>query len=307
MTWLTSALERRAQWPAGVPVRARVRTSVVWGRLLRRAASLSALAILAIYAAISVGAIVANWYFADAEGYWAVGMRLREGQALYPALASQDGPEVFRYAPWFAWAWWGLSHLPHGAVMAGWLALLATAAAYTIWLLPRSLAGALLAALFAPMLLRAISQGNVQPLLIAALAFGLTRRSGPLWIGIAASLKIVPLLLASVYVANRESRRAAVAAAVTAVLWLPALAYGVEQYPTAMGGSAFPFGLWTFVIAGGGLLAVFVAPRRYRLLAACVATAFASPRWIPYNPAYVMPAAMSPHERACRPAEGPPG
>jgi hypothetical protein len=306
VTRITTALERRALWPVGIPLPARLRSGVVWGRLLRRAATISALAILTAYAAISVAAVLANWHFYDAEGYWQAGMRLRDGQLLYPALASQDAPEVFRYAPWFAWTWWGLSYLTHDAVMAGWLLILASAAVYTLWLLPRSLGGALVTLVLAPMLFRAVSQGNVQPLLIALLAFGLTRRSGPIWIGVAASLKFVPLLLASVYAANREYRRAAIAVAVTVVLWLPALAYGLEHYPTTVGGESFPFGWSTYVIVGIALLVVFVGPARYRLLAACVAAAFASPRWIPYNPTYIAPAAMRARKRLRAP-DGPPG
>jgi hypothetical protein len=145
-----------------------------------------------------------------------------------------------------------------------------------------------LALVFAPMLLRVVSQGNVQPVMVAALAWGISRRSGPLWIAAAASLKLVPILFASVYLARGEYRRAGVAVAVTVLLWLPALLYGLASYPVAVGGEAFPFGWLTFAIAAAALATVFVVPSRYRALVAAVAVTFASPRWIPYNPTYLL-------------------
>ena len=247
-----------------------------------------AMAILATYAAISVWAILNHWYFYDASGYWEAGMRLREGLPLYPTGIDQDAPEVYRYAPWFAWVWFVLTFLPRDLVMFGWAALLVLACVYLLYLLPRNATGAMLALLFAPMLFRVVSQGNAHPLMVAGLAFGLARSSGPIWIGLAASLKLVPILFAAVYVANRQYWRALIAVTATVILWLPALAYGIDSYPSAVGGESLPFGWFTFAIAAAALAAVFVVPARFRVLAASVAVTFASPRWIPYNPTYVM-------------------
>jgi hypothetical protein len=257
-------------------------------RLARMAVVGIALAILATYAAISVWAILNHWYFYDARGYWDAGVRLHEGLPLYPAVIDQDDPAVYRYAPWFAWLWWLLALLPEGPVLVGWGVLMAAACIYLLWLMPRSWTGIALALLFGPMLLRVLSQGNVHPLMIAALAFGLPRRSGPMWIGLSASLKLVPILFALVYVANREYRRAGVAILLAVVLWLPAVAYGLDAYPLQVGGESFPFGPITFVVAGLAVIAVFAAPARFRVLAAAVAATFASPRWIPYNPTYLI-------------------
>ena len=259
-----------------------------WPRLLTRGAALLAIAVLAVHAVIAVAAIAQNWYFFDARGYWDTGLSLRNGGELYPPVVDQDDPFVYRYAPWFAWLWVGLTFVPQEIVFVGWGLVLAGASAWLLWQLPRDGTGLVLGLIFGPMLLRVVSQGNVQPLMVAALAWGLLRASGPLWVGAAASLKLVPILFAALYLVRREYARAAVSLALTIALWLPALAYGLSDYPTSVGGEAFPFGWLTFAIAAVGLAAVFMAPSRYRTLAAGLAVTFASPRWIPYNPSYLL-------------------
>jgi hypothetical protein len=86
--------------------------------------------------------------------------------------------------------------------------------------------------------------GNIQPLVVAMLAFGVSRRSGPLWIGIAASLKAVPALWGLVYVARREWGRLLLAAVVTLVLLAPVLLYELDGYMVEPGRS---FSLYYYV------------------------------------------------------------
>ena len=271
--------------PASRPLRG---ANFAW--VIRTTAIVLILGVLVAYAVLAAAAVAANWYFYDAQGYWETGLRLRSGGELYPPVADQDHPSVYRYAPWFAWVWVALTFLPKEFVLVGWGVALAIASAWLLLLLPRTLTGLALALIFAPMLLRVVSQGNVQPLLVAVIAWGLMRRSGPAWVALAASLKLVPILFATIYVAQREYLRAGIAVAVTVLLWLPALAYGVESYPTAVGGDAFPFGGATFVIAAVAIIAVFIVPARHRTFAAGAAVLFASPRWIPYNPTYLFAA-----------------
>ena len=269
--------------PASRPLRG---ANFAW--VIRTTAIVLILGVLVAYAVLAVATIAANWYFYDAEGYWEAGMRLRSGGELYPPLADQDHPSVYRYAPWFAWIWAGLTFLPRESVLIAWGVLMAAASLWLLWQLPRSVTGAVLALIFAPMLLRVVSQGNIQPLMVAGLAWGVMRRSGPVWVATAASIKMVPILFAALYLARREYERAALSAAITALLWLPVVAYGIEHYPTGMGGEAFPFGPATFAIAAAAVVAVFLAPGRYRIVAATIAVTFASPRWIPYNPTYLL-------------------
>lgn len=268
--------------PASRPLR-----DANWSWVFRRTAVVLVLGVLIAYAVLGSWAVASNWYFYDAQGYWEAGLRLRSGGELYPPLADQDHPSVYRYAPWFAWAWAALTFLPRDAVLFAWGAVLATAAVWLLLQIPRSAAGLVLALIFAPMLLRVLSQGNVHVLMVAMLVWGISRRSGPFWIAVGASLKVVPILFAALYIARREYARAGLAVLMTLLLWSPALLVGLEDYPAAVGGEAFPFGWFTFVIAGCALAALVVVPVRYRALAASLAVTFASPRWIPYNPSYL--------------------
>jgi hypothetical protein len=89
---------------------------------------------------------------------------------------------------------------------------------------------------------------------------------------------------------------------------MPAVFLGLANYPTIMGGTAFPFGTLTFVLAAAVLLAIFLVPDRYRELVAGLAATFASPRWIPYNPSYLQVGVSHAQQKdeAQEPAAAPP-
>ena len=199
---------------------------------------------LAICIGFGLAFVIANirsWELEDAEAYWNAALRLRDGGELYPALANVNAPEVYRYAPWFAWLWVPLTYLPKEIVQVGWSVLLLAAGA--VALLPilrvRSVAALCLVALLGGLLVRTASTGNVQSLLIAGLVYGAPRRSGPLWIGIAASLKFAPILFALTYVGRREWGRALIAALVATALLAPALLYDLGGYPADPGGNRY--------------------------------------------------------------------
>lgn len=251
-----------------------------------RAAWLLAFIVLAVYAIIAVPAIANNWFFYDARGYWDTAMQVRDGGPLY--LPETDTRFEYRYAPWFAWIWVALTYLPQPFVFGLWVLALGGASVWLLLQIPRSPAGILLGLIFAPILLGVTSQGNVHPVMVAALVWGYQRRSGPIWVALTASLKLVPILFAALYLVRREYRRAAWTVVLTALLWVPALFLGLENYPTEMGGGAFPFGWLTFVAAAAVLAVIFLVPDRYRALVAGLAVTFASPRWIPYNPSYLL-------------------
>jgi hypothetical protein len=194
-----------------------------------------AFAILIAYAVAALIAVPTHWHFEDAGAYWNAAERLREGGPLYFSSPDLGLPELYRYAPWFAFVWVPLTYLPTGLVMALWGVLLVAAAAWLIWPDWRSPASVALSLLVLPDLLRVTSTGNVQGLMLAALALGLRSRWGPLVIGLAASLKLFPLVFAGVYLWRREWRRLALAVGVTALLWLPALAFDLSLYPGRAG------------------------------------------------------------------------
>lgn len=236
---------------------------------------------------IRVALIADNWGFEDVDAYWDAALRLRAGEPLYPTGVDPDHYRVFRYSPWFAWAWVPLTFLPRVPVELAWGGILALAAG---WLLVavlrlRGPAAIALALLMTPWLLSLVQVGNIQPLVVAALAYGVSRSSGPAWVGVTASLKAVPALWALVYVARRQWARVALAAAVTVALLLPLVLVDTDGYTTDPGAS---FSLyyyvsplaWAVAAAASVLVAAGLALRRSRWtwLAVAVAAMAVAPR-----------------------------
>ncbi|HLB38616.1 MAG TPA: glycosyltransferase 87 family protein [Gemmatimonadales bacterium] len=232
----------------------------------------------------------ANWTLSDAAAYWNAALRLREGEALYPLLTNVDASEVYRYAPWFAWATVPFIFLPVQLAGALWSLVLLAASAVALVPLVRARAW-LLVALFAPILIGISAVGNVQPLLVAALVWGVDRRGGPLTIGLAASLKIFPILFAAVYVGRREWGRAALSLAVAALLWAPALLYDLRGYATDAGQAASLYVvplLWALVVAAGVVVTLRLARTRFAWLAAAITVVISLPRLFVYDVTYLV-------------------
>ncbi len=235
---------------------------------------------------------VTNWTLVDMDAYWNAALRLRAGDPLYPPLTDATGADVYRYAPWFAYAWVPLTHAPKPLVSVVWSALLILASLGVVWRIARtgtppaiSLAG-----LTGGLLLLIDSTGNVHALLIAALVFGAARSSGPLWIAVAASLKVVPILYMLVFLGRREWRRAAITLLLGLVLVLPMLAFDLRLYPTDPGELSFSLFnrlpvAWFVLTTLAALATVLAATRRtpYAWLAASVAAVLALPRLWTYD------------------------
>ena len=179
-------------------------------RAIRRLPRTFALAIIIAIGIFNVYHAVVGWTLSDAGAYWNAAMRLREGAELYPALASVDASDVYRYAPWFAWLTVPVTYLPQQLAGALWSVALLGASAIALIPLIRMRAW-LLVALFGPILVGISAVGNVHALVIATLVWGVERRGGPFWIAVAASLKILPLLLALVYAGRGQWGRFGVA------------------------------------------------------------------------------------------------
>jgi len=207
---------------------------------------------------------------ADVAAYWGAAERLRAGEPLYAGGAA-NASDLYRYAPWFAYAWVPLTFLPREAVTAAWVGLMIAAAIVsTAPLVRHGLAGMAAFSLFAPIQVQAAVFGNVQPLLVLMLLWGVERRSGPLWIAIGASLKAVPLLLALVYAGRGEWSRAGLALILTVVLVAPALLFDLSDYSTQAG----PGQMSLTSVAGQLYLAVAIL-----LVAATFIVARARPRF----------------------------
>jgi hypothetical protein len=219
-----------------------------------RAARMIALAIVIGWSVSNAWYRITDWSLSDMDAYWNAALRLREGALLYPPLADPSAADVYRYAPWFAWAWVPLTYLPKAFVAIGWSAVLIAATVAALRPLMRPSAASIgAAALIGSMLIWATSVGNVQPLMIAMLVHGIERRSGPIWIGIAASLKAVPILYLLLYLGRREWSRVVATLLVTALLTAPLLITPLQYYPASPGDSPGP--LWALhpFLLGAGL------------------------------------------------------
>lgn len=262
-----------------------------------RLARTVALAVVIGIGFFNVYEAIAHWTLSDASAYWNAALRLRDGGALYPAFSDVDASQVYRYAPWLAWLTVPFTYLSMQLAGTLWSALLLGASGVALIPLVRARAW-LLVAFFAPILVGISAVGNVQPLLIASLTWSVERRSGPLWIGVAASLKIFPILFALVYLGRREWLRAALAVAVASALWAPALLYDLRGYATDAGQAATLFAvpaLWALVVGGAVIATLWLARGPYAWLAGATAVVLALPRLFVYDVTFLMPGAVN-HE-----------
>lgn len=260
----------------------------------RLATRVPAIFVLAITIGYGIGNVIWSataWEIPDIGAYWNAALRLREGGPLYPPAGDVNASEVYRYAPWFAYAWIPLTYLPRWLVDAGWsIALVAASIAVMLPALQlRSRMAVAFTAIVGSFLILISSRGNVQPLMIVALVFGVERRSGPLWIALCASLKATPLLYALVYAARGEWKRFIAAVGLTAVLVLPMAFFGLDGYTTDPGFShslyyVSPLLFW-IVAATSVAIAIYVAWRHrpWAWLAASVAVLLCLPRYFPYE------------------------
>jgi hypothetical protein len=252
---------------------------------------------------------VSREFGSDVAAYLGAAERIRAGEPLYVAGVA-NASDLYRYAPWFAYAWVPLTYLPRELVTDAWVVLMLVAAlASTLPLLRHGLAGTAAVALFLPLQVQGAIFGNVQPLLVLMLLWGVKRRSGPLWIAVGASLKAVPLLLAIVYAGRGEWRRAVLALLLTAVLVAPAFLFDLSGYSTQPGPGNMSLisvtsVLFVVVALGMSVLAFLGARSRYRWVAGSLAMIAALPRFLTYEISFLLVGAAKPvPEPAPKPEE----
>ena len=252
--------ERLAAWTATLPI----------PRFASMPEAILLAVALAVAAVMTFGAIV-RWDLNDVDAYWNAALRLRAGQTLYEARENVEAYDVYRYAPWFAYLWVPLTLVPRWLAEAAWSVALvaATIGSVSHLVTSRRAPAVAVGAVLGSLMLLAACYGNVQPLVIAALVRTVDRRTGPVWVGVAASLKFVPLLYVLVYIGRREWSRAALAVGVAAVLLGPMLLYDLSGYTTDPGEplislyNVSPF-LWGAAAAAALAVAVVASLRRSR-------------------------------------------
>lgn len=226
-----------------------------------------------------------QWSLSDMPAYDHAAQRLLSGQPLYPPLADPTASDVYRYAPWFALAWTPMLALPIELRGVVWSLILVGASVLAAWplLSSRRLLPVALGVFSATWLIGAAKWGNVEPLMIALLVWGVPRRCGPVAVGIAASLKGVPILLALVWIGRGEWRKAALAVLVAGILLAPMLLFDLSHYPieaTAVLSVRRAFGdvAWIALTAALSVATLLVSRTRWAWLTADVAALSAYPQ-----------------------------
>ena len=262
-----------------------------------------AVAACAALAGISTAVVIATRTsepFSDVAAYWNAAERITNGASPYQSSAFNS--ESYHYAPWFAAAWVPLTFLPRFGVELAWVALLLAASTYSL-----VKANPYVASAIAPFLLWSAVIGNAQALVIAALAYGVRRASGPAWIGFAASLKVMPILFVLTYVGKRDWRKTALTLLIAAILWVPGLLFE-RSLPASVGGTynlLSTLGPIPYVMFAGA--AILYALWRPSWLASSVAVLAALPRVLLYDFGYLLVGARSSTADPTTPGPGPLG
>jgi hypothetical protein len=237
-----------------------------------------------------LGYTLASWFLAwnpaDAGAYYDAAQRLANGQPLYHSV-NPEAHEVYRYAPWFAAAWIPLTVLPRDVALHLWSLAMLACSGLAVWPLLRrpSWTSVALAALTGQTLVETAMFGNAHPAAVAVLVWTAGRRSFPAWVGVAASIKLVPLAFVLVWAGKQQWRPAVAAVAVAGVLLAPMLLFDLSNYVTDPGTgllslySLSPV-LWLAVAAGTAVLTVWLGVRRspYAWVAASLLMFLGPPR-----------------------------
>jgi hypothetical protein len=237
-----------------------------------------------------LGYTLASWFLAwnpaDAGAYYSAAHRLLAGQPLYPAT-NPEAHEVYRYAPWFAVLWIPLTAFPEPVVAHAWSLLMLGCAAVAAWpLISRGTPAAVtLGALLGAFLAETAMFGNAHPLVVALLVRTIRHPTAPVWVGVASSLKLVPLAFALIWAGRGEWWKVLLAVGAAALLFLPALLFDLSGYVTSPGTGLLSLYavspvLWLVVAGVNAAVAVYLAVRRstWAWLAVAILMFFGPPR-----------------------------
>jgi hypothetical protein len=223
----------------------------------------------------------------DIERMWLGALRIRAGEPLYTDVG--DPQHFYTWAPWLAWIWLPLTYLPKTVVTVVWLALCFAGWAVSLWPARKSVP---LLLLIAPLTLFAAWWGNVQPIMTAWLVLGIRRPWGPLGVGLAASLKVSPILLAVPWLATGQMRKAVVASGVALLFGAPALFSGIDHYPFGLAPllsiRGISVALWIAATIGAVGVALIPGNTRFRHVSSALATIVSRPSLLLYDVGYLL-------------------
>ena len=222
----------------------------------------------------------------DIDRMWLGAERIRAGQPLYTNIG--DERLFYTWSPWLAWLWLPLTYLPKAPVAVVWFVLCLIGWAATLWPARGSLA---LLLLVGPLTFFGAWSGNVQPIMTAALVFGIGRRWGPLAVGAAASLKVSPILFVLPWLSSREPKKVAIAVATALALGLPAFLAGIEHYPFSLPPllslRSVSAALWIAATVAAAGTALLPWTTRFRWLSSGVAVMLSRPSLLLYDVGYL--------------------
>jgi hypothetical protein len=265
--------------------------------VLPRAARLIGLAVIFAITIANVVWAIQDWHLHDMNVYWTAGEMWRSTGNPYTLTPLTNDNSVYRYAPWFAALWVPLTELPRLAVNIGWSAILVVTSLTAVWPVLRS--GGRAAVPFATLMFGIFfgmaAGGNVHGLMIAWLVFGVERRSGPIWIALAASLKAVPILYVLVYAGRGEWRKVGETLVLTAILVAPMLLFERPSLASEFGlsnslGQIHP-ALYVGLAAASVAVAIWAVFRkdRFAWLATGASAYFCLPRVFLYDVTFILP------------------
>lgn len=261
--------------------------------------------------AILIGLSVANvvwaisdWRFYDLITYMDAARMWVETGNPYTPTARADDWMLYRYGPWLAALFVPLLSLPRVVVEVGFSVIVTVASILAMVPMIRQYGRPAIpiALFFGTMLFGIGTGGNMQPVMVALLAWTLSTRWGPFGVAIAASMKLTPLLFVLVYAGQREWGKVGLTLFLTAVLLGPIVFFSLPPQATSPGPSNslihVHVGLWAAVAIAAIAYAAIESYRRAptRWLATCVAVVMASPRLIGYD--LTMFLASTPHGSA---------
>lgn len=250
-------------------------------------ARLTATGLVLLSASILVGVILTYGATSDLAAFLHAAERASHG--LTPYGPAPEWTHAYLYAPWLAVLLIPATWVPAAFFEAFWHALLVVALGAALWPLIRirTLEGTLAATVLGTFGFHAVWIGHFEPLMICGLVYALPTRWGPFAIGVAASLKITPILLAVRYAGRGEWSKVGVSVGVAALLWAPALLFDRDGWGLPIGQTLSMLGYSPVAWAAVAILALFaawtLARSRYGWLAATALWLAVMPRVLLYD------------------------